>query len=173
MITGRSGAAYCFQALSSGARRRVFRIPGSHHTPGLLRWREEGLTPSKRLQLLYRFCGICQGKIPRFAVFLLPVKSGQKEDKKRKAEKPSSAHRQSRCAAIESQQAVFRWMHQFAVKWHFRAKKPGNAILQQIDSGSNMLLLLGDAHVAACGLQSKGPRPLRCIPGVCRQSEEG
>ena len=30
---------------------------------------------------------------------------------------------------------------------------------------------LGDAHVAACGLQSKGLRPLRCIPRVCRQSE--
>ena len=26
----------------------------------------------------------------------------------------------------------------------------------QIDIGSNILLLLGDAHVAACGLQSKG-----------------
>ena len=32
-------------------------------------------------------------------------------------------------------------------------------------------MLLGDAHVAACGLQSKGLRPLRCNPGVCRQSE--
>ena len=31
----------------------------------------------------------------------------------------------------------------------------------------------GDVHVAACGLQSKRLRPLRCIPGVCRQSEEG
>ena len=56
-----------------------------------------------------------------------------------------SEHRQSRCSAIESLQAVFRWKHQFAVKWHFQAIQPGNAILQQIDSGSNILLLLGPA----------------------------
>ena len=32
----------------------------------------------------------------------------------------ASEHRQSRCSAIESLQAVFRWRHQFAVKWHFQ-----------------------------------------------------
>ena len=36
-------------------------------------------------------------------------------------------HRQSRCSAIESLQAVFRWEHQFAVKWHFQAVQPENA----------------------------------------------
>jgi hypothetical protein len=38
-------------------------------------------------------------------------------------------------------------------------KMPEALILQQIDIGSNILLLLGDVHAAACGLQSKGCGP--------------
>ena len=37
---------------------------------------------------------------------------------------------------------------------------PETLILRsQIDIGSNILLLLGDVHAAACGLQSKGCGP--------------
>jgi hypothetical protein len=49
----------------------------------------------------------------------------------------------------------------FAVKWRFRHQKtPETLILRpQIDIGGNILLLLGDVHAAACGLQSKGCGP--------------
>ena len=55
----------------------------------------------------------------------------------------------------------FHSKHQFAVKWHFKHQKmPEMLILRsQIDIGSNILLLLGDVHAAACGLKSKDCGP--------------
>ena len=38
-------------------------------------------------------------------------------------------------------------------------------IRPEIDIGSNLRLLLGDVHAAACGLLMKGLRPLHAFPG--------
>ena len=84
-----------------------------------------------------------------------------------------SEHRQSRCSDIESLQAVFRWEHQFLVKWRFwpLQSQKRSFLRPENDIGSGFQPLLGDVHAAACGLQSKGLRAFRCIPGVCRQSD--
>ncbi|MBR3105823.1 MAG: hypothetical protein IKH30_01410, partial [Clostridia bacterium] len=41
----------------------------------------------------------------------------------------------------------------------------------EIDIGNNLRLLLGDAHVAACGLKIEGPAGPSMHPEVCRRSE--
>ena len=40
----------------------------------------------------------------------------------------------------------------------------------QIDIGSNILLLLGDVHAAACGIEIEGLRPFDASQGFFRQS---
>ena len=62
-----------------------------------------------------------------------------------------SEHRQSRCSAIESLQAVFRWETSISCKMAFPSE---TLILRpEIDSGSGFQPLLGDVHAAACGLK--------------------
>jgi len=80
-------------------------------------------------------------------------------------------HRQSRCSAIESLQAVFRWDHQFAVKMALPGKMPEALILRpQIDRGSNILLLLGPAK-PVLRIVDERAKALSYFPGVCLQSE--
>ena len=69
----------------------------------------------------------------------------------------------------------FHSMHQFLVKWRFQALTGSEPLILRpgIDSGSGFQPLLGDVHIAACGLKSKGLRALRCIPRVLDSLEVG
>ena len=82
----------------------------------------------------------------------------------------AAEHRQSRCSAIESLQAVFRWEHQFAVKMALPGKMPEALILRpQIDRGSGFQPLLGPAK-PVLRIADERAKALSYFPGVYRQS---
>ena len=82
----------------------------------------------------------------------------------------AAEHRQSRCSAIESLQAVFRWEHQFAVKMALPGKMPEALILRpQIDRGSGFQPLLGPAK-PVLRIADERAKALSYFPGGYRQS---
>ena len=61
----------------------------------------------------------------------------------------------------------FHSVHQFLEKWPIQREETLNRLIFRpgIDSGSNLRLLLGDVHAAACGLLMKGLRPFHPFLG--------